>query len=112
MRYCSKHLFQMDAEIFFNNLTAHQLAVYSYLVFCSGSRNACQMNVRTIAAACGCSESSVRRALHGLREREFIDVKGAVQKLRSGGYRRTCNCYYLLDRSEWKPPGGALCSSK
>ncbi len=107
MRYFSKQLFQMDAEIFYCGLTAHQLAVYSYLVFCSGSRNACQMNVRTIAAVCGCSESSVRRALHGLRERGFIDVKGAVQKLRSGGYRRTCNRYYLLDRSEWKPLGSA-----
>lgn len=112
MRYYSKQLFQMDAEIFYHSLTAHQLAVYSYLVFCSGSRNACQMNVRTIAAACGCSESSVRRALHGLRERGFIDVKGAVQKLRSGGYRRTCNRYYLLDRSEWKPADGMQCASK
>ena len=55
MRYFSKQLFQIDAEIFYHNLTAHQLAVYSYLVFCSGSRNACQLNVRTIATACGCS---------------------------------------------------------
>ena len=91
MRYFSKQLFQIDAEIFYYSLTAHQLAVYSYLVFCSGSRNACQLNVRTIAAACGCSESSVRRALHGLRERGFIDVKGAVQKLKSGGYWRSYN---------------------
>ena len=104
MRYFSKQLFQIDAEIFYYSLTAHQLAVYSYLVFCSGSRNACQLNVWTVAAACGCSESSVGRALHGLRERGFIDVKGAVQKLRSGGYRRTCNRYYLPDQSEWRPP--------
>ena len=104
MRYYGKQLFQIDAEIFYHSLTAHQLAVYSYLVFCSGSRNACQMNIRTIAAACGCSESSVRRALGGLQERGFIDVKGVVQKLWGGGYRRACNRYYVLDRSEWKPP--------
>ncbi len=103
MRYFSKQLFHLDAELFYCGLTAHQLVVYSYLVFCSGSRHACQMNIRTIAAACGCSESSVRRALRVLRERGFIDVKGAVQKLKSGGCRRTCNRYYLLDRSEWKP---------
>ena len=31
MRYFSKQLFQIDAEIFYHSLTAHQLAVYSYL---------------------------------------------------------------------------------
>ena len=61
MRYFSKQLFQINAETFYHSLTAHQLAVYSYLVFYSGGRNACQLNVRIIAAACGCSESCVRR---------------------------------------------------
>ena len=92
MRYYNKQLFQLDAEIFYHSLTAHQLAVYSYLVFCSGNRNACQINVRTIAVACGCSESSVRRALHCLRERGFIDVNGSRWMERSALPNRARKC--------------------
>ncbi len=99
--------FQMSTLVFHYGLTVHQLAVYSYLVSCSGKRDACQANIRTIAAACGCSESTVRRALHELRDRGFIDIKGNAQQLRSGKWRQTCNRYYLLDRSEWKPPDSA-----
>ena len=57
-----------------------------------------------MAALCNCSRSSVKRALHELRERGFIDVKGDAQALRSGGHRRACNRYYLLDQSEWEGP--------
>lgn len=30
--------------------------------------------------------------------------KGDAQELRSGGHRRVCNRYYLLDQSEWVGP--------
>lgn len=50
------------------------------------------------------SHSSVKRGLHELRERGFIDVKGDAQALRSGGYRRACSRYYLLDQREWVGP--------
>ncbi len=65
-----------------------------------GSRDACTVNIRTMAALCNCSRSSVKRALHKLRERGFIDAKGDAQKLRSGGYRRACGRCYLLGQSE------------
>lgn len=55
-----------------------------------------------MAALCHCSRSSVKRALHELRGRGFIDVKEDAQELRSGGHRRACNRYYLLDQSEWE----------
>ena len=90
----------MGAALFRCGLTPIQFTVYSYLKFCCGSRDACTVSIRTMAALCSCSCSSVKRALHELRERGFIDVKGDAQKLRSGGHRRACNRYYLLNRSE------------
>ena len=96
--------FQMNAVLFHYGLISIQFTVYSCLKFCRGSRDACTVNIRTMAALCNCSRSSVKRALHELRERGFIDVKGDAQKLRSGGHRRACNRYYLLDQSEWVGP--------
>lgn len=107
MRYMSERIFQMSTTVFHYNLTPNQLAVYSYLVSCAGKRNACQAKIRTIAAACGCSESTARRALHELESKGFIDIKGNAQALKTGGHRQTCNRYYLLDRSEWKEPDSA-----
>lgn len=86
-------------------LTPIQFTVYSYLILCCGSRDACTVNIRTLAALFNYSHSSVKRALHELRERGFIDVKGEAQKFRGGGgRRRACNRYYLLDQSEWVGP--------
>lgn len=102
MKLLSTNIFQMNNAIFHYSLTAHQLAVYCYLRSCSGSRDACKVKVQTIAAACGCSQSTVRRALKGLEARGFIDIKGDAQAPKSGGRRQTCNRYYLLDESEWQ----------
>ena len=94
----------MSTSVFHYGLTAYELAIYSYLVSCSGNRSACQAKIRTIANACGCSESTARRTLHELQAKGFIDIKGSVQMLKNGTHRQTCNRYYLLDRSEWQLP--------
>ena len=47
--------FQMNAVLFHYGLTPIQFAVYSYLKFCCGSRDACTVNIRTMAALCSCS---------------------------------------------------------
>lgn len=102
MRYFVERTFQMSTTIFYYGLTPYELAVYGYLVSCSGSRSACQAKIKTIANTCGCSESTARRALHGLQIKCLIDIKGNIQCLKSGGHRQTCNRYYLLDRSGWR----------
>lgn len=94
--------FDLSSALFHYGLNGNQLAVYSYLKFCSGSRNACQVKIKTVAESCGISQATARRALHELREQGFLDIKGNAQKLKTGGRRQTCNRYYLLDRSEWK----------
>ena len=96
--------FRLSTTVFHYGLTPYELAVYSYLASCAGSRNACQARIRTIANTCGCSESIARRTLHELQAKGFIDIKGNVQMLKNDGHRQTCNRYYLLDRSEWQPP--------
>lgn len=78
--------------------------VHSYPKFCCNSQGACTVNIRTMAALCNCSRSSVKRALRELRERGFIDVKGDAQTLKSGGHCHACNRYYLLEQSEWVGP--------
>lgn len=103
--------FQLSNLVFQYKLSAHELAVYSYLKSCAGNRSACQVKIGTIAKHSGCSVSSERRALHSLRDKGFIDIKGNAQMLRSGGHRQTCNRYYLLDSSEWKMPEAASPSS-
>ena len=96
--------FQVNAVLFHYGPTPIQFTVYSCLKFCCGSRDTCTVNIRTMAVLCSCSRSSMKRALHELRERGFIDVKGDAQKLKGGGHRRACNRYYLLDQSEWVGP--------
>lgn len=96
--------FQINAVLFHYSLTPIPFTVYSYLKFCCGSRDTCTVNIQTMVALCNCSRSSVKRALHELWEQGFIDVKGDAQKLRSGGHRRACNRYYLLDQGEWVGP--------
>lgn len=46
--------FRLSTTVFHYGLTPYELAVYSYLASCAGSRNACQARIRTIANACGC----------------------------------------------------------
>ena len=104
MRDYKANAFQMDRSIFQFGLTPIQFVVYSYLKCYAGNRCACSIKLQTIASVCECSRSSVKRALNVLRDRGFIDIKGGAQKLRGKGHRQTCNCYYCLDSSEWKPP--------
>ena len=104
MRDYKANTFQMDSSIFQFGLTPIQFVVYSYLKYCAGNRCACRIKLQTIASVCECSRSSVKRALNVLRDRGFIDIKGGAQKLRGKGHRQTCNRYYCLDSSEWKPP--------
>ena len=104
MRDYKANTFQMDSSIFQFGLTPIQFVVYSYLKHCAGNRCACSIKLQTIASVCECSRSSVKRALNVLRDRGFIDIKGGAQKLRGKGHRQTCNRYYCLDSSEWKPP--------
>ena len=99
-----ERIFQMSTSVFHYGLTPYELAIYSYLVSCSGNRSAWHARVKTIANAGGCSESTARRTLHELQAKGFIDIKGNVQMLKNGKHRQTCNRYYLLDRSEWQLP--------
>jgi len=59
--------FQMNAALFRCGLTSIKFTVYSYLKSCCGGRNACTVNIRTIAALCNCSRSSAKQALHALK---------------------------------------------
>ena len=104
-------LFQEDTqqllhlpELPFECCKYRRLPTDHYLKYCAGNRCACSIKLQTIASVCECSRSSVKRALNVLRDRGFIDIKGGAQKLRGKGHRQTCNRYYCLDSSEWKPP--------
>ena len=97
--------FKLNGVLFSYGLSAKEISVYSYLSFCGGTRKACKVKISTIASACGCSKSTVRRALKSLQKRGMLEVSACAQELETGGWRQTCNRYYLLDCSEWREVG-------
>ena len=100
--YYDERTFEMENAIFFKGLSPNELAVYAYLHQCAGKRYNCKAKVKTIARACGCSESTVRRALHKLRDNGYLDIRASGQLMKNGLTRQGCNEYYLLSQSTWK----------
>lgn len=100
--YYDERTFEMENAVFFKGLSPNELAVYAYLRQCAGKRYNCKAKLKTIANACGCSVSTVRRALHKLRDHGFLDIRASGQQMKNGKTRQTCNEYYLLSQSSWK----------
>jgi hypothetical protein len=69
------------------------LAVLVMLARFAGSKRVCWPSYATIGKICGCSRSTVVRALATLEEYKLIRVQGTMDK--SGS--RSANRYHLLD---------------
>ena len=91
----SRGFYQVDARIFDQGLTPIQLAVYSYLVSCAGSRGSCFPSVRTIARKCSCSESAARSAVKELVTRGLISREYGYRENRYGVRQQTSNTYHI-----------------
>ena len=91
------NFFQSPNSIFRHGLTPIQFTVYSYLVCRAGQSGKCWPSVKTIAAACGCSQTSARAAVKELDRRAFIRSVPTYGEDRSGRTRQTNNTYYILE---------------
>ena len=101
MPVLNERFFQMSNSIFYYGLTPDQLAVYSYLVCCAGQKDKCWPSVKTIAARCGLSENTVRKAVSVLTERGFINkVQTRKYSRSSGKWLQGNNHYYILKLPE------------
>lgn len=96
MSILGERFYKMSNAIFCYDLTPIQLAVYSYLVCCTGSKGRCWPSMKNIAACCGCSETSARAAVKTLNERGFIRRVDTYNEYK-GERRQTNNTYYIHD---------------
>ena len=66
------HFFKTSNAIYSYCLGCRELAVYGYLRSRAGSKDYCWPSMQTIAAACGCSSTTARKAVDELERRGFI----------------------------------------
>ena len=89
------NFYLMNNRVFDFGLKAIPFYVYSYLVSCAGSRRSCFPAVRTIAAKCQCSESSVRAAIKELNRLGLVRTEAVYRKNRYGIRQQTSNTYHI-----------------
>ena len=97
MKLLNANFFQMTNAIFSYGLSPNELAVYSYLVSCTGSKDKCWPSVKVIAANCNISENTVRKAVKVLDKRGFIRKVETTRYTRNGVPHQGNNNYFLLD---------------
>ena len=89
------NFYLMNNRVFDFGLKAIPFYVYSYLVSCAGSRRSCFPAVRTIAAKCQCSESSVRAAIKELNRLGLVRTEAVYRENRYGIRQQTSNTYHI-----------------
>ena len=72
MSILGEHFFKTSNAIYSYGLGCRELAVYGYLRSRAGSKDYCWPSMQTIAAACGCSSTTARKAVDELERRGFI----------------------------------------
>lgn len=97
MKFLNERFYQMSNVIFCYELNPVQLAVYSYLVCCAGNREKCYPSMKTIAACCGCSINTARKAVDVLDKQKFIRKVECYRTDNKGRNRQANNVYFILD---------------
>ena len=97
MSILGERYFKTSNAIYSYGLGCRELAVYGYLRSRAGSKDYCWPSMQTIAAACGCSDTTARKAVDELERRGFIRRVATYATDRKGRRRQCNNTYYLLD---------------
>ena len=106
------NFYLMDNRVFDFGLKAIPFYVYSYLVSCAGNRRSCFAAVRTIAAKCQCSESSVRSAIKELNRLGLVRTESVYRKNRYGIRQQTSNTYHILPLPVYYENGTPKCEGE
>ena len=96
MSILGERYFKTSNAIFCYGLSCRELAVYGYLRSRAGSKDTCWPSMQTIAAACGCSDTTARKAVDELERRGFIRKVATYATDRKGRRRQCNNTSYIL----------------
>ena len=71
-----KHYFPLPNEIFCLDLSAGEIAVYAYLMYCEDRKTfQCHPSYKTIGNAVGLSKNTVKKHIDGLVEKQLITTE-------------------------------------
>ena len=71
-----KHYFPLPNEIFCLDLSAGEIAVYAYLMFCEDRKTfQCHPSYKTIGSAVGLSKNTVKKYIDGLVAKQLITTE-------------------------------------
>ncbi len=88
--------FKVRSDIFELNMSEKETIVYMYLCACSNKDYECYPSIRQIAEACGIGQTSVKAAIKGLIEKNFINK---INQFREDGGRRN-NLYKIVSADQ------------
>lgn len=75
-RNAIKHYFPLPNEIFCLGLSAGEIAVYAYLMYCEDRKTfQCHPSYKTIGRAVGLSRNTVKKYVTGLEEKHLITTE-------------------------------------
>ncbi len=96
-RIASGHFFPLPNVIFSLGLTAGELAVYSYLLYCEDRETyQCYPSYRKIGAAVGLSPNTVAKCVRALEDKELITTEPTKISTVSGTPRNGTLLYTIL----------------
>ena len=87
--------FYVPAAIFEGGHSAYAVAVYAYLCFCADKNGVCFPGMETIAAQCGLSRNTVKKAMNELERCGLVRSETTRQQSRNGRMRQSVNRYFL-----------------
>ena len=91
-----KDYFPLPKEIFLLNLSAAEIAIYAYLLFCEDRQTfQCWPSYRKIGEAVGLSPNTIRKHVRSLEERGLL-ITEPTQVVTKGGCKRNGNLLFTI----------------
>ena len=98
-----KNYFPLPNEIFCLGLSAGEIAVYAYLMYCEDRKTfRCHPSYRTIGRAVGLSRNTVKKYVSTLEEKRLIFTEPTTVCSRDGRKRNGSLCYTIRPIEEAK----------
>ena len=95
-REATKYYYLVPNEVFNLGLSAHEIAVYNYLLRCEDRRTyQCHPSYRTIGRAVRLSENTVRKYVAGLEEKGLIRTEPSTIITKDGRVRNGSLIYNI-----------------
>lgn len=99
-----KNYFPLPNEIFLLGLTAGEIAVYSYLMYCEDRKTfQCHPSYRAIGNAVRLSNNTVRKHVQSLEDKQLITTEPTAVRYKSGVKRNGSLLYTIrpIEEAVW-----------